>query len=410
MTANKIISQLPDPIGVSEPRLEVSERGPAADRQTLTIVLYSIVVVLYWMSQYVYAASLPSYLQNKMGSLASVGIILSMYGLWQALVRVPVGVCTDWLGWRKPFILTGLALTGIGAWVLGTSDTASGLILGRAITGVAAGAWVPLVVAFSSLFPAQDSVRAAGFLILFQASGRIVASTANGPLNNLGGYRLAFYVAGGISLVSLLVASAIREPRRPALHPSVSLIGTLFIRRDVLLPSLLAALSQAVTWGVSLSFIPIVTKQLGGTDNTQSYLAALAVIMLAIGSLVVNRLAKSIGPRRTVVLSFVLFFIGSMLAALAGSVGTLIASQTCLGLALGFSYPTLMGLSIRMVVENERTIAMGLHQTMYAMGMFIGPALSGIVAQVIGIHRMFAVAGFVTLALGCLGAQWLADS
>lgn len=151
-------------------------------------------------------------------------------------------------------------------------------------------------------------------------------------------------------------------------------------------------------------------EQIGGTDNTQSYLAALAVFMLAIGSFVVNRLAQRVGPRRVVVLSFVLFFIGSMLAALAGSVGTLIASQTCLGLALGFSYPTLMGLSIRMVVESERTIAMGLHQTMYAMGMFIGPALSGIVAQAIGIHRMFAVAGVVTVALGYLGAQLLADS
>lgn len=402
MAANEIMSRLPDPLEVTEPL-------PAAGRQTLMVVLYSIVVILYWMSQYIYAASLPSYVQSKTSSLTSVGVILSMYGLWQAIVRVPVGVCTDWLGWRKPFILTGLALAGVGAWVLTTSDTANGLMIGRTITGIAAGAWVPLVVAFSSLFPPRDSVRAAGFLILFQACGRIVASAANGPLNNLGGYKLAFYAAMAISVLALLFACAVREPRRPSLHPSVSLIGRLLIRRDVLLPSVLAALSQAVTWGVSLSFIPIVAKQLGGTDNTQSVLAALAVIMLAIGSFAVNAITKRLGPRRVVALSFALFFIGSMLAALAGSVATLIASQICLGLALGFTYPTLMGLSIRMVVDGERTIAMGLHQTMYAIGMFVGPALSGMLAQALGIHRMFALMGFIALTLGYLGARLLPE-
>lgn len=379
----------------------------AQESRKLAIALYSTVIILYWMSQYVYAASLPSYVQSKTGNLASVGLVLSMYGLWQAIVRIPVGICTDWLGWRKPFILSGLLLAGVGALALGASSSYRGLILGRAVTGLAAGAWVPMVVAFSGLFPPRESVRAAGYLILFQACGRIIASAANGPLNNFGGYGLAFYVAAGISLVSLLFALPIREHRHPAQHPSAGMIGRLFVRRDVLLPSLLAALSQSVTWGVSLSFIPIVARQLGGKDNTQSVLAALAVMMLALGSFVVNRITNRIGPRRVVVLSFLLFFIGSLLAAIAGSIATLVVSQIFLGLALGFTYPTLMGLSIRMVIDSERTIAMGLHQTFYAMGMFIGPAFSGLLAQSFGISRMFAITGFAALILGIGGAQFL---
>jgi MFS family permease len=379
--------------------------APEQKSRWRAIFLYSSVIILYWMSQYVYAASLPSYVQSKTGNLASVGLVLSMYGLWQAIVRIPVGICADWLGWRKPFILVGLVLAGVGALAMGGSSSYKGLILGRAITGLAAGAWVPMVVAFSSLFPARESLRAAGYLIVFQASGRIVASAANGPLNNLGGYGLAFYVAAGIALVSLLFAVPIREKRHATQRPSARLIGRLFIRRDVLLPSLLAALSQSVTWAVSLSFIPIVVRQLGGTDNTQSLLAAIAVVMLAAGSFIVNRITNLIGPRQVVVLSFVLFFLGSMLAAAAGSITTLIVSQVVLGLALGFSYPTLMGLSIRMVIDSERTIAMGLHQTLYALGMFIGPALSGLLAQSFGISRMFAITGIVALILGIWGAQ-----
>jgi MFS family permease len=360
------------------------------------------------MAHYVYAATLPSYVQSKTSTLTSVGLVLSMYGLCQAVVRVPVGICTDWLGWRKPFILVGLGLTGMGAWVLGTAHSVDGLVLGRAITGVAAGAWVPLVVAFSSLFPPEDSIRAAGFLILLQASGRIVASAANGPLNLLGGYRLAFYVAVGISVVALLFAFVIREPRRASTKPSGRVIGRLLVRRDVLLPSALAGLSQSITWGVSLSFIPIVARQVGGTDYTQGLLATLAVITLAAGSLSMNVVTKRIGPRRVVMLSFALMVSGCFAAALAHSVPSLIASQISLGLGLGYAYPSLMGLSIRTVIDSERTIAMGLHQTLYATGMFVGPAVSGFLAQAVGIHWMFAITGLVSMILAYWGAQSLA--
>jgi MFS family permease len=388
---------------------EIGAQSDAARSEShkTAIILYSVVVTLYWMSQYVYAASLPSYIQTRTASLATVGLVLSMYGLCQAFVRLPVGICTDWLGWRKPFILAGLALTGIGAWVLGTSDSVHDLILGRAITGVAAGAWVPLVVSFSSLFPPRDSIRAASFLILLQAVGRIIASAANGPLNILGGYRLAFYVASGISVVSVVVAAIIGEQRRSSTQPSPHLLGRLIIRQDILLPSILAALSQTITWGVSLSFIPIVAKQVGGTDNTQGLLATIAVVMLAAGSLSVNFITKSLGPRRVVMLGFVLMFVGSVVAALAHSIPTLITSQTCLGLGLGFSYPSLMGLSIRTVDDHERTIAMGIHQTLYAMGMFAGPALSGVLAQNLGIHTMFTIMALMSLVLGGWGARSL---
>src|ERR1700722_1657559 len=222
MASSDTFTTLPGPT-------EASQQHNLSDRRKWAIVLYSVVIGLYWMSQYIYSASLPSFVLSKTGSLASVGLILSMYGLWQAVVRVPVGICTDWIGWRKPFILAGLVLSGAGAWVLAGSHGANGLMLGRTITGFAAGAWVPMVVAFSSLFPPKDSVRAAGFLIFLQATGRIVASAANGPLNNFGGYRLAFYVAVGISVLAFIFALFIKEQRRPSISPSPRLIGRLIM-------------------------------------------------------------------------------------------------------------------------------------------------------------------------------------
>ncbi len=104
----------------------------------LMITLYAIAVFLYWIALYLYVPTLPTYVQSKSDNLAMVGVVLSMYGLWQAVIRLPLGIVADWLGWRKPFIVLGLVLVGLGAWTMGVADSVNGLIIGRAITGLAA--------------------------------------------------------------------------------------------------------------------------------------------------------------------------------------------------------------------------------------------------------------------------------
>ncbi len=75
---------------------------PAAGSRRYLIVLYSSAVFLYWMALYLYVPTLPVYVESKSHSLALVGIVLSMYGLWQAIIRLPLGIAADWLGWRIP--------------------------------------------------------------------------------------------------------------------------------------------------------------------------------------------------------------------------------------------------------------------------------------------------------------------
>ncbi len=377
--------------------------------RTRRIFTYSAVIMLFWMSLYIYVASLPTYVQSRGVGLAAAGLVLSMFGLWQALVRVPVGIAADWLGWRVPFIMGGVVLCAIGAWAMVSSSHASGLIVGRALTGIAAGAWVPMVVAFSSLFPPRDSVRAAGFLILLQALGRIVASAANGPLNDLGGYPLAFYASIAISVLAFAIALTIREPRRPAQTPSIRKLVNIVLRKDVLLPSLLSALGQYVTWGLALSFIPMFTsKTLGGSNSTLSLLATLTAITLAIGSFCTSSLANRFGANPLVLCSFVFYLAGGLVAAFTHSIAAMVVAIVLLGLGTSLNYPTLMGLSIRKVAESERNFAMGLHQTVYAIGMFAGPALSGVLAQYFGIQPMFAATAVMAIALGGLGT-WALD-
>jgi MFS family permease len=373
----------------------------------LQIVLYAIVVFLYWIGLYLYVPTLPTYVQSKSDNLALVGIVLSMYGLWQAIIRLPLGIAADWLGWRKPFIILGLILAGLGAWTMGRAEGVNGLLVGRAITGLAAGTWVPLVVVFSSLFPPREAVRATAMLTLVGSAGRVLATSVTGSLNQLGGYSLTFFLTVGAATLAILFVLPAYEKPRPRRRRSLTEIHKLITRRDVLLPSLLNAVNQYANWAATFGFLPILAKQLGATDVAQSILVSLAIGVAILGNLVATAIVNRIGARRLVYLGFILLSAGVGGAALVNSVPLLFVIQFCIGLSTGTAYPILMGMSIQQVGESERTTAMGLHQAVYALGMFSGPWVSGWLADAMGIRATFGVTAFLCLALGLLMNHWL---
>lgn len=68
-----------------------------ATNRRLLIGLYVCIAFLFWMSLFLYIPTLSTYIQHRTENLAMVGVVLSMYGLWQALARIPLGLVSDWL-------------------------------------------------------------------------------------------------------------------------------------------------------------------------------------------------------------------------------------------------------------------------------------------------------------------------
>ena len=378
-------------------------------RHSRKVALYMAAVFLYWMGLYLYVPTLSVYVRTKTDNLAMVGTVLSMYGLWQAIVRLPVGIAADWLGWRKPFLVGGFILVGLGAWLMGAGNDVTDLLIGRGVTGLAAATWVPLIAVFSALFLPEDAVRATAMLTLAGSLGRATAMIANGPLNHWGGYPLAFFVAAGVAAVATLVILLVPERRRPPKRPSLKRIGTLIVRRDVLLPALISAVAQYVTWTATFTFTPVLAEQLGASDFLLSGLALMNITVITLGNLLTTSVVKRVGPRRMIILSFVLLNGGMGILAFASTLPMVFVAQALMGLATSIGYPTLMGMSIEYVDDAERATAMGLHQSVYAIGMFAGPWLSGILADAVGIQPMFGVDCRGGLVKDILGESRLAQ-
>lgn len=376
-----------------------TQEGEKAIGRRWMIILISAAVAFYWGSLYFYVPTLPVYTQDRIGDLAKVGVVLSMYGLWQAVVRLPLGIIVDWVGRRKPFILLGFALSALGAWMMASATGYGGLVTGRAMTGLAAAAWVPLTVLFSSQFPSADAVRATALLSLVNGAARMTATGMNGTLNRVGGYGLAFSVAAGVAGLAMLVTLPVREAVRMPKRPSLRDIGVLIVRRDVLLPALLSAVGQYITWATTFGFLPILARNLGATGEMQSLLVTLNLGIGLAGNLLTTAIARRVGNMRMLYAAYVLFIGGIIVLASAQSLSIVIVAQVLLGMANGIGYPLCMGMSIEKVDDAQRTTAMGLHQAVYAIGMFAGPWLSGILANRMEIQPMFWVTAAACLVL-----------
>jgi MFS family permease len=378
-----------------------------ATKRNLLMAKFVAGVFLYWMSLYLYMPTLPVYARSKTTHLAMVGVALSMYGLWQAVARLPLGIVVDWAGRRKPFILAGFMLAGLGSWWMGIASGIEGVILGRAVTGFAAAAWVPMIVAYSSLFPREEAARAAAGLTLVNSISRMFATLVTGSLNELGGYGLAFRLATGSAGLALLIVLPVKEICLPTFRPSWKGIRQIIARRDVTGPSLLNAVLQYAVWSTIFGFTPILAHGFGASDVQQSLLVTLSIGLTILGNLSTASCAKRFSDRRVIQASIVLFALGIGSAAAAPNLAWVFFSQALIGLAGGIGYPLLMGMSIANVEENQRNTAMGLHQAVYGIGMFAGPWLSGILADAIGVQPMFAWTAAAVLLVGLGGVRLL---
>jgi MFS family permease len=370
-------------------------------------ILLGMVAFLYWFCLYVYVPTLPVYVQSRVQNLALVGGVLSMYGFWQFVSRLPTGIFADRLGRRKPFILAGLLIVGGGAIVLSLATEVTGLTIGRALTGVGAATWVPLLVLFTMQFPRKEMVRATGILTVIQTLGRILSSGSTGFLNQIGGYDLAFQIAGGAALLAVLVLLFLPETKQTSTPPSIGSLAKIFIKPEVLVPTFLSILLHYADQAASFSFVPILAKQFGATDVLLSGLSSGNLVFVLLGNVLISSFGNRFSTRKSLAVGFAALILGLAAAALAPSLAVLAVGQALVGLAYGLTYPVLIGESIRHVSEEQRSTAMGLHQSGYALGMFAGPWLGGLLANALGIQPMFGVSAAALLVLGAVGISRL---
>ncbi|MFO8060045.1 MAG: MFS transporter [Bacillota bacterium] len=377
--------------------------------------LFCLVTSLYWFSLYAFVPTLPGYAHSLGASHGMVGLILGSYGFTQMLLRIPLGILSDTINRRKPFVVAGLVLAVVSALGMRLFPSPGSLLAFRALTGAAAATWVAYAVLFSSYFPPQDAPRAIGYISAFNAVGQMTAMMAGGAAAHHFGRAAPFTVAMAGGVIGLLLCAGVREKRMERNPLRLSEFAAVGKDAGLLLVSSLAVLLQLITFATVYGFTPVAAENIGAGDFELGLLTTLSTLpRIPAAALSGAVFSRHFGDRRTITWAFAVLASSCAVIPLVRTLPLLYVTQVLGGFAGGVIFPLLMGLSIKTVPEHKRATTMGFFQAIYGVGMFVGPVFVGYVSEVFSLAWGFWAVGLVGAAgvilASCLWGRCLLES
>ena len=361
--------------------------------------LFCIVTLMFWFSMYTYVPILPLYAASLGASYKMIGLVIGAYGITQLLLRIPQGILSD--RWRKRKLFVSLAMavscvSTVGMWLL--PDVAA-LLFFRGLSGVSATAWVVLVVLFSSYFSEAEAPKAYGIMNSLGFLGQMAGMFIGGLVAEWYGWTATFSLAAAGAATGLLLSLAVKE-NVPAVKTPLRLAQVPGIMRNfhLLVAAAMASLAQLVIYGSLFGFVPVAAKNLGASNfelgllTTLSAGASIAASMLS-GSWFMRRL----GLRWSICCGFAILALTSSAIPWLETMFQMHLSQILFGFGRGLVFPLLMSFSVASVEPAVKATAMGVFQSLYALGMFSGPVFVGAVADGISLAAGFWLCGLCGL-------------
>ena len=362
---------------------------------------------LLWFSVYTYPSFLSVYAKSTLGAAPEmVGLITGSYGFTQMLLRIPLGVFSDVLRRRKPFLIGGMAVSILSAVGLALVKTPAGALFFRGLAGVAASTWVAHTALYSHLFRPEESTDAMGRLSAAQYGSQVAAMLLGGFVAQYVSREAAFLIGAAAAAAGLVVVSGAPEQQfQDTASPRA--LFTVVRDKSLLVSTLLATVYQFAAWGTVLGFTSNWASEVVGLNSLSlSFLSATFLLTNTILSRFSGALSGRFGPMRMLMTGFLTCAAASALFAFSYSVAMLFTAQALYGVGMGLILPVTVAGAIQRIDPEKRGAAMGFYQSVYGAGMFLGPVLAGGIVQAAGYRvNFFAMAGILVVG-AALSLLW----
>ncbi len=324
-----------------------------------------------------------------------VGLAMGMYGLTQAIGQIPFGLASDRFG-RKRIIVIGLVLFIIGSLIAAIDTHVIWVIIGRAVQGAGAvSAAVTALIADST----RDEHRTKAMALVGASIGlTYAASLVMAPL-----LYAAIGMSGMFLLVAVLAAVAIAvvlfiTPQAPPRSPERASFMKVLTDPELMRMNF----GVFALHGIQMSMFLV---DAGGLPIDQHWKIYLPVVLV---SFILMLPPIFLGEKRGRMKQVFVFSIGLLLLVEIGLraaiAETHLSFEIVVALLLAFfvafnileaSQPSLVS---RMAPAAARGTALGIYNTMQAIGLFAGGAGGGLLAKHYGAPAVFTAGCVVTLA------------
>lgn len=313
-------------------------------------------------------------------SYTELGTLIGVYLLPGALFAIPGG----WLGkcfGDKRVVLTGLLMMTIGGVFLALADTYEGFFTGRLISGLGAVLLNVLVTKMvTDWFADYRITTAMGILISSWPLGISIALITIGPLEEILGLTLTFFIPAAMCAIALILIAIIYS------NPPQSIEAV-----EAPDESSMGKLTSYEFWGVILSgfvwclyniafilplsfgseFLVAQGLTLTSAGAVVSLTSWLIIPALPLGAWLAERIGR---PVSTMIATFFAIAILTWTIPFTSFYILIFAS---LGLIFGPAGGLIMALPAQVLRKENRAIGMGIFYTIYYVGMGIFPVIAG---------------------------------
>jgi ACDE family multidrug resistance protein len=344
---------------------------------------------------------LPVYAQTLGATYTDLGLIGAAGNVVYTVLTITCGYTLD--RYEKIKLYTGFTLYGgVVMLLFSYAKTIPHLIIIRGLLGAASATfWVSASTLTGEISPRKELTRSLGRYNLAWITGFTVGPYLGGLISNQYGYAVFFLASAGLIMISLALI-LIRIRGRITLRRFVSHERTSLGELRPLALSYLTLVPFTMVLGIYMAIIPGHMKVVG---LTASLIGLLLTITNGIrGALFFNveRFVKW-GTWRSLIAA------SSLLAASMYLVRT---GEAAMGFGLplafygagsGIMTPVVLDFISKRTPDRLRGTAMGVHEGVYGVGMFIGPLLGGAIADTFSASVLYSLLVGVSLMILPLG-------
>jgi DHA1 family multidrug resistance protein-like MFS transporter len=379
-----------------------------SNRRNLLILAFSLLVVMLGYGLVI--PIIPFYIEDMGAGGTELGLLVASYAVMRLICGPIWGSWSDRVG-RKPLLMIGVLGYGLTMVLFGLATQLWQLFAARILSGVLSSATAPTTMAYIADSTSERD-RGGGMGILGTAAGLgTIFGPAVGGLLAQGSLSLPFFLAGGVSLLALILIALLLPESLPEAQRSASSAGEARLSVRALWAGLsgplgrLYALAFLMTGGLMLFFgifgLYALDRFGYGPEQVGVVFMVLGFVTILGQGALAGPLTKRYGEAHTLSAGFLAAAPALLLILLAEHYATVLVTVGLFGLITAVLVPAVTALTSRMAVQSQG-VTMGLSNSFISLGRIAGPLLGGPAYDLD--YRLPFVAGSAVLLLGFLAS------
>ena len=367
-----------------------------AERRSILKVLY-VTIFLTATGLGTVTFLLPVYAETLGATYTDLGLIGAIGNVFYTVVTLVCGYMLD----RYEKVNMYTVFTVIGGLTMLLFSFASNIpqIIGvRAVLGFAAATfWVTASTLTAQISPKEEVTQSLGRYNLAWVIGFTVGPYGGGVVSNIYGFKAFFISQAVLILISLiLVLTRIRgriELLNPQRHEKTSLNEL-----NLLMLSYLTLVPFTLVLGIYMAIIPGHMKVVGLTASIIGLLLTITNGVRGLMFFNVERFVKW-GTWKAIMAASLFMALSMFLVRNGGDAISFGIPLVFYGAGSGIMTPVLLDFISKRTPERLRGTAMGVHESIYGIGMCLGPLIGGAIADNYSAFTLYSILVGVALMI-----------